>query len=121
MAYSIHENIRMYRKKLGYTLEELAKKLNTSKQTIHRYETGEIKSIPYEKIMELSSVLEVEPSTLMGWEKPGKDDAILLSSLVNDRLLMSAIQKIINMDYEQKMKVYDYIDFQLYKTNSNNS
>lgn len=119
MAYSIHENIRIYRKKHGYTLEELAKKLNTSKQTIHRYETGEIKSIPYEKIMDLSAALEVEPSALMGWEKPNKDDAILLSSLVNDRLLMNAIKKIVSMDDEQKMKVYDYIDFQLYKTNPN--
>ena len=50
------------------TLEELAQRLGTSKQTIHRYENGIISNIPHEKVRELARALEVTPSQLLGWE-----------------------------------------------------
>ena len=49
------------------TLEEVASALDTSKQTISRYEKGIIANIPYEKIEKLASVFGVSPSELMGW------------------------------------------------------
>ena len=50
------------------TLEEVASALDTSKQTISRYEKGIIANIPYEKIEKLASVFGVSPSELMGWD-----------------------------------------------------
>ena len=50
------------------TLEELAARLGTSKQTIHRYENGIISNIPHDKVRELARALDVTPSQLMGWE-----------------------------------------------------
>ena len=52
------ENIRKRRKALGLTLEEVAGKLGTSKQTIQRYESGQIANVPNEKIERLADALE---------------------------------------------------------------
>ena len=49
------------------TLDELAERVGTSKQTIHRYETGKISNIPHDKVESLAAALEVSPSELMGW------------------------------------------------------
>lgn len=66
---TIHENIKRLRKEKGLTLEALAKKINTSKQTIHRYETGEITNIPYDKIQLLAQALNCSEAELMGWSE----------------------------------------------------
>ncbi len=63
----MNNRIREFRKQKGFTLEVLAKKLGTSKQTIQRYETGAISNIPKERIEALANMLETTPSDLMGW------------------------------------------------------
>ena len=50
------------------TLEELAERIGTSRQTIHRYETGVISNIPPDKVVSLAEALGTTPATLMGWE-----------------------------------------------------
>lgn len=65
----VSERIRSLRKQLGYSLEDVAKLIGTSRQTVHRYETGEISNIPPEKVEALASALETTPSRLMGWDK----------------------------------------------------
>ena len=64
----IGNRLREIRKLRKYTLEDLARKIGTSKQTIQRYESGVIANIPREKIEALASALEVTPTALMGWE-----------------------------------------------------
>ena len=61
--------LKTMRKALGMTLEELAEKLGTSRQTIHRYENGTISNIPPEKVVLLAEALCTTPASLMGWEK----------------------------------------------------
>ena len=65
----VTNRLKDLRRKAGMTLEELAEKLETSKQTIHRYENGVIANIPHEKVKRLAVVLGVSPSELMGWEE----------------------------------------------------
>lgn len=65
---SIGNNIRAKRLEKRYTLEELAKKVGTSKQTIQRYESGIISNIPSDKIELLAKALDTTPAYLMGWE-----------------------------------------------------
>lgn len=60
--------LKKRRKALGLTLEELAERIGTSKQTIHRYENGTISNIPPEKVEALAHALDTTPSALMGWE-----------------------------------------------------
>ena len=63
------ENLKNLRKKRKLTLEELAEAVGTSRQTIHRYETGAISNIPPEKIELLAKALMTTPSALMGWRE----------------------------------------------------
>lgn len=63
------DRIRQARENCGLTQEELAKKLNTTKQTIHKYETGLISNIPSDKIELLAKIFCISPSYLMGWDK----------------------------------------------------
>lgn len=65
----VHKNIKMFREKEGWTLEELGKKIGTTKQTIKRYEDGDIKNIPYDTIIELAKCFKISPGCLMGWEE----------------------------------------------------
>ncbi len=65
----IGERIKKLRKERGLSLEELADSIGTSRQTVHRYETGVISNIPHEKIEAMARALGVTPSSLMGWEE----------------------------------------------------
>lgn len=51
----------------GLTLEEVARLIGTSRQTVHRYETGRIANVPPEKVEALAAALAVTPADLMGW------------------------------------------------------
>lgn len=63
------DRIRKAREDCGLTQEELAKRLNTTKQTIHKYETGLITNIPSDKIELLAKTFNISPSYLMGWDR----------------------------------------------------
>lgn len=63
----IASKLKALRKEKGLTLDELAAKLGTSKQTIHRYENGIISNIPHDKVQALAEALGVAPADLMGW------------------------------------------------------
>ena len=60
--------LKELRKSKGMTLDELAALIGTSKQTIHRYETGAIANVPPEKVESLATALGSTPSELMGWD-----------------------------------------------------
>lgn len=60
--------LKELRKQAGLTLDELAERVGTSKQTIHRYENGIITNVPPRKIESLASALGTTPQELMGWD-----------------------------------------------------
>ena len=64
----LNEKIKSLRKEKGLSLEQLAEAVGTSRQTIHRYETGVISNIPSEKVEALAKALGTTPSSLMGWD-----------------------------------------------------
>ncbi len=64
----IGENIKKRRRALGYTLEDIAHHLGTTRQTIQRYESGVISNIPNEKIAQIADFLATTPGALVGWE-----------------------------------------------------
>ena len=61
--------LKEMRKAKGLTLESLAEKVGTSRQTIHRYENGTISNIRPEKVVLLAEALDTTPTRLMGWEE----------------------------------------------------
>ena len=66
--YMLSNKLKELRREKNLTLEELAERVGTSRQTIHRYETGKISNIPPEKVEALAMALGTIPSVLMGWE-----------------------------------------------------
>ncbi len=62
------EKLKTLRKARNMTLDELARLVGTSKQTVQRYEKGVIANVPPEKVEALAKALGVAPSELMGWE-----------------------------------------------------
>lgn len=69
---NIGQNIKRHRRKLNMTLEDVAKKVGLSRQTLSRYETGVIGNIPSDKIELLANTLETTPAALMGWDEPSR-------------------------------------------------
>ena len=64
---NIGERLRKRRLDLGLTLEEVAHKVDISRQTMSRYETGVIKNIPQDKIDLLASALNTSPLFILGY------------------------------------------------------
>ena len=63
----VANKLKEMRRALGLTLDELAERVGTSKQTIHRYENGTITNIPHAKVESLARALGCTPAELMGW------------------------------------------------------
>ena len=64
----LNDNIKKYRLLAQMTLEDLAKKVGVSRQTIQRYESGVISNVPSDKIEKLAIALKTTPAHLMGWD-----------------------------------------------------
>ena len=86
----LSEKIRALRKEKGMSLEQIAEMIGTSRQTVHRYETGAIANIPHEKVEMLARALGTTPQSLMGW-----DDERDFSTInnINNTSIASAMTK----------------------------
>lgn len=70
---TFHENLIQGRKRLGLSQEELAAKLNVSRQAVSKWETGE--SVPdLPKLLMLSEALDISLDALCGRELPPAPD-----------------------------------------------
>ena len=75
--------IKTLRETKGITQEELAKLLDTTKQTISKYEKGIVTNIPSDKIELLSKILGTTPAYILGWDSEENDAA---SDLLDESL-----------------------------------
>lgn len=55
------------RRELGLTLAQIASQMGVAEATVQRWESGNIKSIRYDKISKLAEVLQVNPASFMDW------------------------------------------------------
>ena len=69
---SLADNLKRIRKSKGLSQQDLADKLNTSKQVISRYERGE-RDPKTDMLFKLSDALDVNPWDLMGWDYAVED------------------------------------------------
>lgn len=105
----IGENIKSARKVADLTLEELAKIVGVTKQTIQKYESGIIANIPSDKIEFIANALKTTPAALMGWESNNSIDIRTMSATELDiikkyRLLdargQAAVQDTLQREYD---------------------
>lgn len=107
----IGQNIKNRRRELDMTLEEVAKQVGVSRQTMSRYETGVIGNIPSDKIELLAKVLRTTPAYIMGWEASSKDGkkesnvTSLPSSLSEDALQVAQDYSALDKPGQRVVKV----------------
>ncbi len=71
---TVGERIKLLRKRLGLSQEELAKLVGyQSRSSINKIELG-LRDVTPSKIKKLADVLQTTPSYLMGWQEKGKSD-----------------------------------------------
>ena len=102
----IGERIKKLRIKNDFTLDELAEKMQTTKQTIYKYENNIVTNIPSDKIEKLATIFNVTPAYLMGWtdcefEIENKPDALIENYEENARYIL---------DHEDKELLKAYKD-----------
>lgn len=57
---SIHQRIKKFRMKHGYSVRELAKKADITPEYIYKIESGNVKSIGYEKVSSIAKALDMD-------------------------------------------------------------
>ncbi len=91
---TIGDRVKMRRKELGLSVDELSEKLNKNRATIYRYEKGDIESMPVTVLEPLAAALHTTPAALMGWESSDKD--IDLKS--DEKTLLNGYRQLDDMD-----------------------
>ena len=76
---TIGKRIKQCREQTDMTLEEAAKHIGVTRQTLSRYETGVIGNIPYDKIVAIAKAYHTTPAHIMGWEEDGDKPAPTIS------------------------------------------
>ena len=61
--------IKHRRQELGLTLDDVAKVVGVTRQTIQKYESGVVANIPSDRIEMLARALKTSPARLMGWDE----------------------------------------------------
>lgn len=64
----LKDRIKRYRKLNKLTLEDVAKIIGVSKQTVQKYENGIISNIPSDRIESMAKAFSCTPADLMGWD-----------------------------------------------------
>ena len=68
------ERIKALREQADMSQEELAKRMNTTKQTIYKYEKDIVTNIPSDRVEELAQILNSTPEYILGWKKATAED-----------------------------------------------
>ncbi len=99
----LRENIKLKRFEAGFTLEDLAQKVGTSRQTIQRYESGVISNIPFDRIEKIADALGTTPAFLTGW-KEDVIDAVPNKSEEKEQKLIDFFQKLNDEGMDETLK-----------------
>lgn len=106
---TVGQRIKKMRLNKNMTQDELAIKINTTKQTIHKYENGIISNIPSSKISDIAKALDTTPDYLMGWSSESKSES---------KLNFELIELINSLTSDQAREALNYIDYLKRKDNS---
>lgn len=88
----IYERIKVRRKELDLSADDVAHALGVSRATIYRYESADIEKLPITILEPLSKVLRCSPGYLMGWEN-NVDSSTSLSLNNTERLIILEYRK----------------------------
>lgn len=91
----LSEKLKKLRTDRNMSQVELAQLMNTTKQTIFKYEHDLIGNIPLDRIEDYARIFHVTPASIVGWEEDKQSVLLDLWNRLND---------------EGKDKLLDYAD-----------
>jgi len=97
----LNERIKLRRFALNMTLLYIAECLGVKEATVQRYESGEIKNIKHETIVQLAEILKCSPAYLMGWQDSPSSTTV--SSISKDEAELLMLFKSLNEDGRKKL------------------
>lgn len=100
----LNERIKSLRMLHDLTLKDVSSRLNITEATAQRYESGEIKTIPYDKIVAYAEMFGCSPSYLMGWEEASPD------FVASDPVVDVFIEKYNKMNDSMKLRLLAYME-----------
>lgn len=77
---NIGEKIKLRRKELKISADDLADAVGVSRSTIFRYEKGDIEKVGPEVLKKIADKLKVSPADLMGWNEDSEVKTINYTS-----------------------------------------
>lgn len=109
--------IKELREAKGLTQEELAKLLNTKRQTVSKYEQGIVTNIPSDRIEAMARILETTPEYILGWETMSPEaqknsDAIadITTRLFSDTAFFTAVNSLCELRPDQFKRASELLD-----------
>ena len=114
---TIGDRIKERRSICGMSQVDLADKIDVSKQTLYKYESGTVTNIPSDKIEKMAEAFNVSPCYLMGWEELeteyDKNEKRLLKIFkqLNDSGQKEVIKCAENLTYNPSYKKATKVDF----------
>ena len=79
---TIGERLKKKRREKSLTLEQVGSIIGVSKQTVQRYESGQIENIPLLRLSQIAKVLDTTPGYLMGWDPEDIDNYDSIKNLL---------------------------------------
>jgi transcriptional regulator with XRE-family HTH domain len=118
---TVGENILLIRKQLGWTQEDLARRMGyKSKSTINKIEMG-INDIPQSKIAKFAEVLGTTPAHLMGWSEDTKNSPPVIELTKGEKAILELIRQtpeaknlfslILSLTEDEVKQASDYLDY----------
>lgn len=115
----IGKRIKMLRKSVGLTQDELGEKLGVKKAAIQKYESGSIVNLKIETIKKLAELFEVTPAYIMGWDKFDEEinndklkKQIRLAELLSDKFddeVVDVIFRSFELNEEGQDRLFSYM------------
>ena len=100
---NIGARMKVKRSELEMTQEEVSLIVGVSKQTIQRYESGEISNIPSDKIEKIAMALKTSPAYLMGWEIEDKTKNEVHYISEDRKMVINAVSELNAGDFQYVM------------------
>lgn len=68
MMYCVAENLKLHRRRLGYSQQYIADYLSVDRTTYTKYETG-VSQMDYEKMVKLANLFNIDFNDLLCYDK----------------------------------------------------
>lgn len=82
---NIGQRMKLRRKELKMSADELGRRLGKDRSTVYRYEKGDIENLPLDILEPIAAALQTTPQYLMGWEKVQKKNDTMTDVVVRMR------------------------------------